>query len=266
MKQRIITGLIGGIVFISLVIAGGWLFSAFIFIVASVAMTELLKMKKISPFSTMGIISLGSMWLLLIPSTWFDAVVPIQFTKIESFVFLILFLLMLTVLSKNKFTFDEVGFVVLSSVYVGFGFHYLLMTREIADVGMWLVFFVLLLIWTTDSGAYFIGRAFGKHKLWPDISPKKTIEGAIGGIISAIALGTAFYMIFPQLFESYFIALLVMLVASTFGQLGDLVESALKRHYSVKDSGTVLPGHGGILDRFDSLIYVMPILHLLQLI
>ncbi|MED1562158.1 phosphatidate cytidylyltransferase [Alkalihalobacillus alcalophilus ATCC 27647 = CGMCC 1.3604] len=265
MKQRIITGVIGGALFISLVIAGGWLFSTFIFIVASVAMTELLKMKKISPFSVMGLISLGSMWLLLIPSTWFDTVVTIQFTKIETFVFLILFLLMLTVLSKNKFTFDEVGFVVLSSVYVGFGFHYLLMTREIADIGMWLVFFVLIIIWTTDSGAYFIGRAFGKHKLWPDISPKKTVEGAIGGIISAVVLGTIFYWFFP-IFDHYFIALFVMLVASTFGQLGDLVESALKRHYSVKDSGTVLPGHGGILDRFDSLIYVMPILHLLQLI
>ncbi|KYG35028.1 phosphatidate cytidylyltransferase [Alkalihalobacillus trypoxylicola] len=265
MKQRIITGVLGGALFISLVVAGGWLFSLFIFIVASVAMMELLKMKKISPFSIIGLISLISMWLLLIPSNWFDSFFPIQFTKVEIFVFLILFLLMLTVLLKNKMTFDEVGFIILSSVYVGFGFHYLLMTREIAETGMMLVFFVLILIWTTDSGAYFVGRAFGKHKLWPEISPKKTIEGAIGGILCAVLLGSIFYYFFP-IFDHYTTALFVMLVASIFGQLGDLVESALKRHYAVKDSGNVLPGHGGILDRFDSLIYVVPVLHLLQLI
>jgi phosphatidate cytidylyltransferase len=139
------------------------------------------------------------------------------------------------------------------------------MTREIPETGLLLVFFVMFLIWTTDSGAYFVGRTLGKHKLWPDISPKKTIEGSIGGMIAAIIVGSIFHFIVP-IFSSYFTALLFILVASIFGQLGDLVESALKRHYAVKDSGNVLPGHGGILDRFDSLIYVMPILHLLQLI
>jgi phosphatidate cytidylyltransferase len=265
MKQRIITGVIGAIVFISMVILGGWFFSIFISIVASVAMIELLKMKKIAPLSLMGIVSLGSMWLLLVPTSWFDQVIPITYTKVETFIFVILVLLMFTVLTKNSFTFDEVGFVILSSVYVGFGFHFLIVTRDIADVGMYLVFFVLFLIWTTDSGAYFAGRAFGKHKLWPDISPKKTIEGSIGGIVAALIVGSIFYMVVP-IFPNYITALFIMLIASTFGQLGDLVESALKRHYAVKDSGNVLPGHGGILDRFDSLIYVMPILHLLQLI
>ncbi|WP_100408158.1 phosphatidate cytidylyltransferase [Bacillus solitudinis] len=265
MKQRIITGIIGGALFISMVMLGSWFFALFITIVASVAMVELLKMKKIAPFSLMGGISLISMWLLLVPTTWFEQVIPIHFTKVEIFIFLILVLLMFTVLTKNTFTFDEVGFVILSSVYVGFGFHYLIVTREIPDTGLFLVFFVMFLIWTTDSGAYFAGRAFGKHKLWPDISPKKTIEGSIGGIVAAIIVGTVIYLIFPE-YLSYMTATLIILVASTFGQLGDLVESALKRHYSVKDSGNVLPGHGGILDRFDSLIYVMPILHLLQLI
>ncbi len=257
--------MIGAIVFISMVVLGGWFFSIFISIVASVAMIELLKMKKIAPLSLMGIVSLLSMWLLLVPTSWFDQLIPITYTKVETFIFLILVLLMFTVLTKNSFTFDEVGFVILSSVYVGFGFHFLILTREIPDVGMYLVFFVLFLIWTTDSGAYFAGRSLGKHKLWPDISPKKTIEGSIGGIVAALIVGTIFYQLVP-IFPNYLTALLIMVVASTFGQLGDLVESALKRHYAVKDSGNVLPGHGGILDRFDSLIYVMPILHLLQLI
>ncbi|WP_178075295.1 phosphatidate cytidylyltransferase, partial [Pseudomonas sp. 2822-17] len=94
------------------------------------------------------------------------------------------------------------------------------------------------------------------------ISPKKTIEGAIGGLLSAFVIGTIYVIIFP-IFDSWVIATLIIIVVSVTGQLGDLVESALKRHYSVKDSGQVLPGHGGILDRFDSLIFVMPILYLL---
>ncbi|GAE36061.1 phosphatidate cytidylyltransferase [Halalkalibacter akibai] len=265
MKQRIITGVIGSAGFIIMVLLGGWIFSLFISILASVAMVELLKMKKIAPLSLMGIVSILSMWLLLVPTTWFNKIMFLSFTKVEIFIFVILVLLMFTVLTKNSFTFDQVGFVVLSSVYVGFGFHYLIMTRDIAETGLYLVFFVLLIIWTTDSGAYFVGRKFGKNKLWPDISPKKTIEGSIGGIIAAIVVGIIFYSFIP-IFSSLITALLVIVVASVFGQLGDLVESALKRHYAVKDSGNVLPGHGGILDRFDSLIYVMPILHLLQLI
>ncbi|WP_078554627.1 phosphatidate cytidylyltransferase [Bacillus alkalicellulosilyticus] len=264
MKQRIITGIIGATVFISMVVLGGLPFTLFIAVVASVAMIELLKMKKIPTLSPIGFLSLFLMWLLLVPTTWVDLTFLSHVSKVEIFIFMILILLMVTVISKNVFTFDEAGFVILSTVYVGFGFHYLIMTRA-AENGLALVFFVLFIIWATDSGAYFAGRAFGKRKLWPDISPKKTIEGSIGGIICALVVGVVFHFVFP-IFSSYVLLFSVILVASIFGQLGDLVESALKRHYAVKDSGTLLPGHGGILDRFDSLIYVMPILHLLQLI
>ncbi|GAF16720.1 LOW QUALITY PROTEIN: phosphatidate cytidylyltransferase [Bacillus sp. JCM 19046] len=264
MKTRIVTGLFIGIVILAMVGLGGWWFSIFVSLMATVAMIELLKMKKIRAFSLRGIVGLISMWLLLVPTSWFDQI-PIQYTKIETFIFLILVLLMLTVLTKNKFTFEEVGFIVLSSVYVGFGFHYLIMTREVADIGLWLVLFVIVLIWTTDSGAYFVGKFMGKNKLWPEISPNKTIEGSVGGILLAVLVGSVFYIINPFL-DTYITALLIIFATAVFGQIGDLVESALKRHYAVKDSGNVLPGHGGILDRFDSLIFVMPLLHLLQLI
>ncbi|MEB1810121.1 MAG: phosphatidate cytidylyltransferase [Bacillaceae bacterium] len=265
MKQRIITAVIAASFFIPITIVGGWLFTLTIILVASIAMVELLKMKKIPPFSFIGLVSLILMWILLVPTSWLDLSIFSHVNKVELFVFMILILLMTTVITKNKYTFDEVGFIILSSVYVGFGFHYLIMTRLDAVNGLALVFFVLFIIWSTDSGAYFVGRKLGRRKLWPDISPKKTIEGSIGGIICAFVVGFVFQLIFP-IFDSYIILGLVILVASVFGQMGDLVESALKRHYAVKDSGNVLPGHGGILDRFDSLIYVMPILHLLQLI
>ncbi|WYP24936.1 phosphatidate cytidylyltransferase [Alkalihalobacillus sp. FSL W8-0930] len=268
MKQRIITGAGFGIIMIAMIFLGGTLFNLAVSITATIAMVELLKMKKMQAMSITGLTGLLSMWILLIPAEWFGAIFPFPFTKVELFIFFILIMLMLTVLTKNTFTFDEVGFLVVSSVYVGFGFHYLMLTRDTPIIGMSLVFFVILLIWTTDSAAYFVGRAIGKNKLWPDISPNKTIEGSLGGVVFALIIGTVIYFVLPDLstYISFLTAFGMMLIASIFGQIGDLVESALKRHYSVKDSGNVLPGHGGILDRFDSLIFVLPILHLIQLI
>ncbi|WP_026689868.1 phosphatidate cytidylyltransferase [Alteribacter aurantiacus] len=263
MKQRIITGVIAGAGFLGIILVGGLPFTLLIFLLATIAMAEILKMKGMSPFSYRGVIGFVFMWLLLLPENIlnFDL---IHLERTETFLLMIIVLLALTVISKNRFTFDEAGFIILSSVYIGFGFHYFLTARFLDD-GLIFIFFVLVLVWVTDSGAYFCGRFFGKHKLWPEISPKKTIEGSLGGIFFAILFGFVYSYFFP-VYESWFVILLFILVVSIAGQLGDLVESALKRHYSVKDSGQVLPGHGGILDRFDSLIFVMPILYLLSFI
>jgi phosphatidate cytidylyltransferase len=167
-----------------------------------------------------------------------------------------------TVISKNRFTFDDVAYSMLSALYVGIGFYYFIETRI---EGLTYIFFALFIIWATDSGAYFIGRAFGKHKLWPEISPKKTVEGSIGGILSALLIAFIFSM-----FSDWNVPALQLYgttaILSIFGQIGDLVESALKRHYGVKDSGNLLPGHGGILDRFDSLLFVLPIMHFMHFV
>jgi phosphatidate cytidylyltransferase len=105
----------------------------------------------------------------------------------------------------------------------------------------------------------------GKRKLWPEISPNKTVEGSLGGVICALAVAVVF-IIFTNITESLIGLLIITAILSVFGQIGDLVESALKRHYNVKDSGNILPGHGGILDRFDSLLFVLPLLHFFHLL
>lgn len=261
MKQRIITAIIAGALFLAVIIIGGLPFTLLVFALATVAMSELLKMKQMNLASPIGLLSLVLMWILLVPQSYLQW---LHLDKLEIFVLLIIVLLALTVLTKNRFTFDQAGFIILSSVYIGFGFHFFMYTRFL-EQGLSLLFFILILVWATDSGAYFAGRKFGKNKLWPDISPNKTIEGAIGGVALAFLVGIV-YTLFIPLFTSIVITLVFITVVSVSGQIGDLVESALKRHYSVKDSGQVLPGHGGILDRFDSLIYVMPILYLLNLI
>ncbi len=125
--------------------------------------------------------------------------------------------------------------------------------------GRWLAFCVFGAIWVGDTAAYFGGRAFGKHKLAPNISPKKTVEGFVFGLVGAVLFGYICYTVGLVRLD---ISLVVGLTAGTFGQLGDLVESRIKREAGVKDSGTLLPGHGGLLDRFDSLMTTAPIVAL----
>jgi phosphatidate cytidylyltransferase len=99
----------------------------------------------------------------------------------------------------------------------------------------------------------------GKRKLWPEISPNKTIEGFVGGVVCAIIVAIVFKLL-ANIDQTMIELLVIGIIVSLFGQMGDLVQSAFKRHYGVKDSGKILPGHGGILDRFDSLMFIMPIL------
>lgn len=263
MKERIITAILALIVFLPFVIIGEWPFTVFIYIIATIGLMELLRMRQISIFSMPGIIGAITLWSILLPEK--SLILPIgQFSIFDLYTVIILFLLAYTVLVRNKFTFDDAGFIVLTVLYVGIGFYFLLETRMGLN-GFSNILFAFFIIWATDTGAYFAGRAFGKRKLWPDISPNKTIGGAIGGIITACIIAVIFHMIHPFP-HSMVIVILVTIFASIVGQIGDLVESAFKRHYGVKDSGKLLPGHGGILDRFDSLLFVLPFLHLISFI
>jgi len=155
------------------------------------------------------------------------------------------------------------AWTIVGALYVGWMLSYWLNLRGLEDGRNW-VYLAMLTTFANDTGAYFIGRARGKHKLAPAISPAKTWEGAIGGLVSAvlaaIVVATVLKLIsvrlgVPFAFGYWQIVILGFLVA-IFAQLGDLVESLLKRNMGVKESGNLLPGHGGILDRFDSLIFV----------
>lgn len=262
MKQRILTAVLAAAVFLPFVIYGKLPFTIFVYLLGSIGLYELLKMKKISLVSFPGFVSLLILWVLLIPNSYITILDDINFSKAEFALLGLLLLLTYTVVTKNKFTFDDVGFVVIAVFYLGIGFYFFIETRNIS---LELVFYALLLIWVTDSGAYFVGRAMGKKKLWPEISPNKTIEGAVGGVLFAVIFAWIYHF-FTGVLDSYFVVTVMTILLSVFGQIGDLVESAFKRHYQVKDSGTILPGHGGILDRFDSLLFVLPLLHFLNLL
>ncbi len=121
------------------------------------------------------------------------------------------------------------------------------------------VFMLFVLIWSSDTFAYLTGKFFGKHKMAPKISPKKTWEGFAGGVVLTLVLGFFVEQYFPELRGNWMI---VGLLVSIFAPLGDLVESQLKRSFAVKDSGNIIPGHGGVLDRLDSFIICAPVVYL----
>jgi phosphatidate cytidylyltransferase len=129
----------------------------------------------------------------------------------------------------------------------------------VADRGAWLMLFAAMCVWATDTFAYFVGRTIGRTPLAPTLSPAKTVEGAIGGLVGAMAVGAAFG-IWIQLPWQH--SLVVGLLAGLVGQIGDLFESALKREIGIKDFGQIMPGHGGLLDRVDSLLFVIPLAYL----
>jgi CDP-diglyceride synthetase len=154
--------------------------------------------------------------------------------------------------------FPNWAWMVAGVLYVGWMLSYWLNLRILEDGRNW-VYLALLATFANDTGAFFIGKTWGKHHLAPAISPGKTWEGALGGLLSAIVAAIAISKIpilfSPSLFTYWQIIFLGFLI-SLFAQLGDLAESLLKRNMGVKESGKSLPGHGGILDRFDSLIFV----------
>jgi phosphatidate cytidylyltransferase len=149
---------------------------------------------------------------------------------------------------------------VLATTYVGLLGGSLIRLRHDFPEGWKLIFFLLLVVWLGDSGAYYFGKALGKHKLSPVISPKKTVEGMIGGmgvsIVTAIVIHFTFFPNFPLHH-----AIIAGVILSFAGVVGDLTESMWKRSAAVKDSGSILPGHGGFLDRFDSIFFTAPILY-----
>jgi len=151
----------------------------------------------------------------------------------------------------------EVAFALLAFIYIPFLLMHLVQLRQTTFGIQWLLV-IMLIVMTNDSAAYYTGSAFGKHRLYPLVSPKKSVEGAVGGLIGSIC-GTmlAKFTFFPQL--TFFDAAATALVVGVVGQAGDLFESLLKRSFGVKDSGDIIPGHGGVLDRLDSILFAAPI-------
>lgn len=254
MLQRILTSLIGLIVFFGVLFSNMTIFSVAIFGIIALAIYEV--HHAMLSGKTILIISLISSALMLF------GIMTHNFE--ESLILSIVIYMISSVFLHTKKSFKDIYSAAFSTIFITLFFSALITIRKY--YGVFSVLLVFMIAWGTDTGAYFIGKFFGKHKLMPKVSPKKTIEGAIGGIVFSILFNFIYYAILRSRMApsfvpetSYLEIAIFASVASVLSQLGDLASSVIKRDMDVKDFGTILPGHGGIMDRFDSVVFISPI-------
>ena len=186
------------------------------------------------------------------------------------FVYLLL-LMGISVFSKGKTSFACISEAFVAVVYITVSMTSLSLLRYFdRECGVWMVVLAFIIAWATDTFAFAAGKLFGKHKLIPEISPKKTVEGSIGGIVVCMIFcfvyGIGLDLIFESITVDYIVLGLCAFILSIVSQLGDLIASLIKREYDVKDYGRIFPGHGGVLDRFDSVLAVSTILLILSIV
>jgi len=251
-KERIITALCLLVVVLPLVYLGGWWFMGLGLMVTGVAVWEMMimhdQLTKVPIWMKIPVV-MATLGIVFVSNLAFALLVFV----IQSLLLLIVYGVLKKINVETGFFYTQV------LIYIGFSFRALLVIRSQS-----LPLFILLIVTVilTDSGAYFTGRLFGKHKLAPKISPKKTVEGAIGGWLA----GVTFVFLFglkQQLFTEMWILIVLALGLPILSQIGDLVASALKRKYGIKDYGNIFPGHGGVMDRVDSQLLAGILLYVL---
>ncbi len=268
MKIRVITGAVLLAVFIPLFVIGGLIFDLTLLVLSMVATWELSKMYKKetnTPFFITIIEVVFSGALFYIMKDFYQGHVEAS-AFIYALIFVVTFSSLLLVFVEG-FSSKEFGNFFISVLYPVFGFGALSGLRAF-DNGLLVIGFLFMITIMTDVFAYVVGVNFGKHKLAPKISPKKSIEGSIGGTVFAIVF-TLIYVNVASLGKidtlelGIFITVLVTFIVSIMGQIGDLVASKLKRDCDVKDYSNIFPGHGGVMDRFDSAIFAAMVLMLI---
>ncbi|MCR5626052.1 MAG: phosphatidate cytidylyltransferase [Lachnospiraceae bacterium] len=267
MKTRIISGAVLVLILGSALLTGKYYLWALCLFISIVGFIELSKAMagitdeklKVDPMDILGIAGIIAYYILILfyPNK-----------SINMFLFFcILFLIaemILYVLTFPKFSTEKMFSTFFGMFYTGVCVACIYLVRN-RERGIRLVWLIFISSWICDTCAYFSGVALGKHRLAPILSPKKSVEGAIGGVVGSTIIGglfAAFAMKEPK--EIVFIYMIICAAGAVISQFGDLFASALKRKHDIKDYGRLIPGHGGILDRFDSVIITAPIVYMLS--
>ncbi len=259
--KRIITGLVALPFLIYLIIKGGTAFGVLVLCAGLLALWEYLKIVCTPPsrpvVSTLSILAMVMAALIIWASfnARFDVIVLILTADL-----LLAGITALATYPRDKAVFDAVVKQVAGLLYVPLLLGHVLMLRNGTDGMIW-VFLLIGLVFSNDIGAFYAGTFFGKHKLCPAVSPGKTIEGSLGGLAACFTVGIVIRFFFlPGLPWGLF--LLSVLCIGIAGPVGDLFESVIKRGGNIKDSGNLLPGHGGLLDRIDALLFASPVAYM----
>lgn len=268
MKQRLLTSAVGLVLlFVVLFCFHTWIFHIAISLVAGLAVLEVLQTigyTKHKMLVTISLVFTFAVSFFRVPS----------FYVVSRLVILGYLIALFGLLLRRHETirFEEIGVTFAVSLLIPFALSSLIYIRdEFPQDGLFFVMLVFAGAWFADAGGYFIGRFFGKHKLSPTISPKKTVEGAIGGIafnlVFFLLMGICYYFYQKAMGVTvvvyYWQLALLGVILAVVGMLGDLSASLIKRQCGVKDFGTIFPGHGGVMDRFDSVLFVAPCLYVL---
>lgn len=252
---RLISGVLLVLVAILVVSSGGSILFITTGMISLIGLYELYHVIKIEKdiLGMIGYLTVISYYGLL----WFDG---------HNYIVLMAIAALMVMMSAYVFTFpkyklEQISIAFLGVFYVSIMLSYLYQVRMMID-GVYLVWLVFISSWGCDTCAYCFGMLFGKHKLAPVLSPKKSIEGAVGGVFGATVLGLLYGIVFGRYMDEVanpqLACALACAIASMISQIGDLAASGIKRNYNVKDYGHLIPGHGGILDRFDSMLFTAP--------
>lgn len=253
--QRILTALVGIPIVLLCIYYGGISFFLMFFAVITFAVSEYFNIcKKYNPLNVLGTI-LASLFYL---SLYFNFYV-------QEFIIISVFIIFLVYMFRNKINniSSEIAVTCFGTFFIPWTLYHMVLIRDIPDYGMKYIIFLFVNIWLLDTGAYFIGKKFGKYKLAKNISPKKTIEGAVAGVLTSIIVSVICKFIFMQNIITVTEAVVFAVIIAFIGQFSDLAESVFKRDGDIKDSGNILPGHGGMLDRFDSYLFAAPFFYYL---
>lgn len=263
LKMRVLTSVICAPILIIILLCPSILVTITVIVASMIGLYEYYK--AVGLLAHRGLCAMGIVAAVIIP---IGLMLSIQETLILVYVYVVaLFLIMLIYNKRVKAA--DIAMLLLGIIYIPYFLSYIIHIRSM-EFGRFFIWLVFIGAFSTDTCAYFAGRMFGRHKLCPDISPKKTVEGAIGGVVGAGIIFVLFGIVINNVFAGFMCGLrfnllllfVLGLIAAVVSEIGDLVASSIKRQYDIKDFGNILPGHGGILDRCDSIILVAPTIFL----
>lgn len=259
---RLVSGIVLVIIALVTIITGGYLLFGTLLIISLIGLFEIYRVMKVQSENDFGLALVGYLGTI---GYYFMLLFHAEAYSMIGLIFLLIAFMFVYVFAFPKYKAEQVMAGFFGVAYVSVMLSFIFQTRNLQD-GAFIVWLIFLCSWGCDTCAYCVGVLFGKHKMSPKLSPKKSIEGAIGGVIGAALLGGVYAAVVGSHLAAenqIIVYAVICAIGALISMVGDLAASAIKRNHEIKDYGKLIPGHGGILDRFDSVIFTAPVIYFL---